>query len=436
MAVPASGAVLVAGLLAASPAWAHEVGAGQEVRVTQTFGSGEVTLVIGGGAPLRVDARAARPVRVRLSLRSLTDGSVSADSVWAGSLTDGSVTDGSVTDGSVTDGSVTDGSVTMSSPRQGGQTAVLSADHDGPYELGVGVGDEVSVIPIRVAAAGGAWWAMLGDGAVLALGLLLVGGVLAGRMSAALVGAASAAAAVAAVVMLLRPYLPSTSQRPVADPGLPYAQGWVSTLPARPAAGAAFTLTVRLTDGATGRPVDDLAVHHEALAHVVVTSQDGAFFRHVHPLRVAPGVLAVRLSVPRPGRYLVHTEMERRQSGGQLLPGGFDVFGGGSGESSAPPVSGEVVVPRLSPAVPVAGSPVTVDVAVRGPLAPWLGMPGHLIVRSEDGEQLAHVHGTAQGASALRFTFTLPRAGRYLAWVQCLEAGELVTRSFTVEVER
>ncbi|WP_187414093.1 hypothetical protein [Nonomuraea sp. PA05] len=43
----------------------------------------------------------------------------------------------------------------------------------------------------------------------------------------------------------------------------------------------------------------------------MVTSQHGAVFRHVHPSRTAPGMLPVRLSLPRPGRCLAHAEIER-----------------------------------------------------------------------------------------------------------------------------
>lgn len=92
-------------------------------------------------------------------------------------------------------------------------------------------------------------------------------------------------------------------------------------------AGEEFTLRMDLIDGSTGRPVDDLTAHHEALAHVVVTSQDGRYFRHLHPLRTRPGRLEVKLSPDRPGRYLAHTELEREQSGGQLLTADFTVGG-------------------------------------------------------------------------------------------------------------
>ncbi|GAA2213796.1 hypothetical protein GCM10009850_092590 [Nonomuraea monospora] len=389
-----------------APARAHVVEAGAELRVTQTFGAGEVTLVIAGvsqvPAPLRVSAQAVHPtsLELELELRSLTDGSRSTGSVSVGQ-----------------------------------NAAALQARHAGPHELRVRAGDEVSLIPFRVLVPSSAPWTMVMDGAFLVAGLLLVGGALANSMPRLIVGGASAAAAAAVAVMLLAPYLPAAQPEgaaPVAEFGRPYAQSRFSTLPARPATGTEFTLILRLTDGATGRPLDDLAVHHEAPAHLVVTSQGGAVFRHVHPLRTAPGVLAVRLRVPQPGRYLAYAEIERQQSGGQLLSGAFEVSG--AAQPDAP--FQETAMPRLAPAAPAAGSPVTIEINPEGPIQPWLGMPGHLIVRSEDGVHLAHAHGTAAGASALRFTLTLPQPGRYLAWAQYATGGRLATRSFTVEVER
>ncbi|WP_144070095.1 hypothetical protein [Nonomuraea indica] len=390
----------------ALPARAHVVEAGADLRVTQSFAAGEVTLVVAGvsrvPASLRVSAQAVHPtsLRLELELRSLTDGSRSTGSVSVGQ-----------------------------------SAAALRAGHVGPHELRVRAGDEVSLIPLRVLVPTSAPWTMLMDGAFLVAGLLVVGGVLAGRMSRLVVGGASAAASLAVAVMLLAPYLPAAQPEgaaPVADPGRPYAQGRFSTSPALPATGAEFTLILRLTDGATGRPLDDLAVHHEAPAHLVVTSEGGAVFRHVHPLRTGPGVLAVRLRVPHPGRYLAYAEIERQDSGGQLLSGAFEVSGAAPPDAS----SQETATPRVTPAAPAAGSPATIEISPEGPIKPWLGMPGHLIVRSGDGVHLAHVHGTAAGASALRFTLTLPEPGRYLAWAQYAVEGRLVTRSFTLEVRR
>lgn len=68
-----------------APALARGVEAGADLRVTQTFGAGEVTLVIAGvsqaPAPLRVNAQAVHPMNLKPELRSLTDGSTSTRSV-------------------------------------------------------------------------------------------------------------------------------------------------------------------------------------------------------------------------------------------------------------------------------------------------------------------------------------------------------------------
>lgn len=165
--------------------------------------------------------------------------------------------------------------------------------------------------------------------------------------------------------------------------------------------------------------------------HLVVTSEDGAVFRRLHPLRTAPGVLAVRLNV----RDRAATSPTPRSNGRERADNSS------TEPSKSPATPGPAThirrpVPRLTPSAPVAGRPVTVEVRTERPIRPWLGMPGHLIVGSQDGDHLAHAHGTAAGKLALRFTLTLPDPGRYLAWVQYAEPDRLVTRPFTMEVDR
>jgi hypothetical protein len=89
LAAPVAVVLLV---LALGQARAHVVEAGADLRVTQTFAAGEVTLVVTGvsqvPAPLRVSAEAAQPVDLALELRSLTDGGMSSASVTTGQAED------------------------------------------------------------------------------------------------------------------------------------------------------------------------------------------------------------------------------------------------------------------------------------------------------------------------------------------------------------
>ncbi|TDD48898.1 hypothetical protein E1286_14915 [Nonomuraea terrae] len=405
-------------LAMAAPAAAHNVTAGADLRIAQTIAGAELTVVIKGTSrvpgPLRIGVVAYEPVtplRIGLRVRSVEDGRTVTGTAEA-------------------------------APRDPRYTQ-LTVTRTGPHELTLRAGDEVAVIPFRVLVERGSAGDFLIYGGLFLAGTLLVGGVLTGGLARRgtamlLAGGAAAGVTVAAMVVVFEQALPApppdgaapTAATPVG--GRPFAQGKVATVPDRPAEGEEFTLRLDLVDGSTGRPVDDLAVHHEAIAHVVVTSEDGRYFRHVHPLRTAPGRLEVRLRADRPGRYFAHAEVERQDSGGQLLTGAFTVHPAGdpAGES----IQAAAAAPRLRPAAPVAGRPATIELDAPGDVRPWLGMTGHLLVRSQDGAFMGHVHEMGTPGSPLRFTFSFPEPGRYLAWAQYATADRIVTAPFTVDV--
>ena len=417
-------AVLV--LAGAAPAAAHNVTAGADLRIAQTIAGTELTVVIKGTArvpgPLRIGVVAYQPVTglpVGLEVRSVADGRT-----------------------------VKGVARTARDP----QYAQLRVEETGPHELTLRAGNEVAVVPFRVLVERGPAGEFLIYGGLFVAALLLVGGLLTGALSRPgpamlLAGGAAVGVTVAVLVIVFEPMLPAgppdgaapaagtqtagTQAGGTQTGGRPFAQGRVATVPARPVAGEVFTLRIDLADGSTGRPVDDLIAHHEALAHVIVTSEDGRYFRHVHPLRTAPGRLEVRLRADRPGRYLAHAELEREDSGGQLVTGAFAV----GGDPVAPEPAGEPGSPVLRPAVPVAGRPTTIELGTSGAVRPWLGMTGHLILRSQDGGFLGHVHEMGPAGPRLRFTFSFPEAGRYLAWAQYAVADRIVTVPFTVEVK-
>ncbi|MFI7439157.1 hypothetical protein [Nonomuraea indica] len=438
----AASAVLLL-LPGAAPAAAHNVTAGADLRIAQTIAGTELTVVIKGTArvpgPLRIGVVAYQPVAdlpVNLEVRSVTDGRTVSGVARAA---------------------------------RDPQYVRLQVGQTGPHELRLSAGGEVAVVPFRVLVDRGSGWDFLIYGGFFVAGLLLVGGLLTGALSRRgpamlLAGGAAAGLTVAAMVVVLEPQLPAgppDGAAPTAGPqagGRPFVQSLLETVPASPVAGEEFTLRVALVDGATGRPVDDLTVHHEALAHLVVTSEGGRRFRHLHPLRTAPGRLEVRMRTDRPGRYLAHAELEREDSGGQLVTGSFTVGGrptepsttepsttepstahaptepDTSGSPAEPDTAHPAAVPRLRPAAPVAGRPTTIELGTTEPPRPWLGMTGHLVVRSQDGAFFGHVHEMGSPGSRLRFTFSFPRTGRYLAWAQYATADRIVTMPFTVDV--
>jgi hypothetical protein len=241
--------------------------------------------------------------------------------------------------------------------------------------------------------------------------------------------------------------------------GRPHANMELHLLPEAPVATQPVTLTLDLTDGSTGLPVDDLISHHDALVHLVVISQDGGFYDHIHPARAEPGRYQIALTPDRPGRYTAYAEIQRQDSGTQVLAREFGV--GGTAAVAAPRFEGfgartldGMQIDVSSSLAPLkAGRQATITFSFSkdgqpvGDLQPWLGMAGHLIARSADGAILAHVHAIGPMAPGgvlnsgvnygpdVRFVYSFPQPGSYQFWGQFRHDGTIVTVPVAVEVQ-
>ncbi|KAB8141520.1 hypothetical protein F8S13_19140 [Chloroflexia bacterium SDU3-3] len=251
-------------------------------------------------------------------------------------------------------------------------------------------------------------------------------------------------------------YLPAGTL--ITDSGRPHANLALQAAPA-PALGQSTTLTITLTDGGTGLPIDDIVTHHNALLHLAVISDDGSYYLHTHPARVAPGVYQVAITPTQAGGYTAYAEIERVDSGSQVLRGSFSVAGAAVAATPAPGLGqrsvGGVQVDVQADAAPRAGQQSTLTFSFRDAagqpirdLSPWLGMAGHLMARSADGVIFAHVHaaermppygrpmlvnGVTYGPD-IRFVYTFPQAGRYQVWGQFKYKGDIITVPISIEV--
>ncbi|MDX3659958.1 hypothetical protein PV646_21880 [Streptomyces sp. ID05-26A] len=335
----------------------------------------------------------------------------------------------------------------------------LHVDRPGPWELAV---DEAT-IPFVVPALVPSPWENATYGGFIAAGVLLLAAlVLAvfGKVGLALVPTAGMVAAIAAGVTaaLLSPSIP-----PVAAPGTqldptydnvmnPYERTSIMDF-SRPPVNLVprmedRDLVLNLTDGSSGRPVDDLLVHDSAFVHLVVVSPSG-HLRHLHPVRTAPGEFRARLTDPEQGTHAVAAEIARRGGGVQLLRSSVEVSG--AAQAVRHDGKAETVVE-----IREAGRPSTITAKFgERDLQPWLGMLGHMIVvgpmtgTAVDAPIWAHVHSmippvpgmpdkpdesVAAYGPDVPFTYSFPLPGRYLVWIQVERDYSIVTVPQIVDV--
>ncbi|MGC4943106.1 hypothetical protein [Kribbella sp. DT2] len=349
-------------------------------------------------------------------------------------------------------------------PRPDLYGATLRVDRPGPWELELSDGRRTARIPFALPAKviPPAERVAYG-GFVAAGGCLLCALFAATRGRRAGVAMVATGGMIAAIAVAVTGALLSPTIRPPAAPGsetdatlantrAPYApvpRGDLARPPVniqvqapRATIGRRTEMRLLLTDGATGRPVDDLLPHHGALMHLVVISPAGQM-SHLHPIRVAAGEYRVELTPYDAGRFAVSVELARRGGGTQLIrPTGFTVAGPAQPpQTPEPPGTRTVDGTKLTITTDrlAAGSATTITVTVDAALQLWLGMQGHLIVAGpvtgsgfDQVPVWLHGHAMAPGpvtanppdetvaafGPEVRFTTTFPYPGRYHLWIQ------------------
>ncbi len=226
-------------------------------------------------------------------------------------------------------------------------------------------------------------------------------------------------------------------------------------------AGVPTRVTATVLDTETGEPVEDLTRSHQAWMHFIATRADLGTFTHVHPEPTGrAGELAVEVTFPTPGRYIVNTEFRRQ---GQM----DDIHQ--RQEVTVSGVAPEAVALATGPRTTTVdgirvelggearvGAPSDLhfaftDAATGRPvddLQPFLAAAGHVVVMRADGSTFAHEHAEVEDDQG-RPVFAMPGTtfgpeldvhaefdtpGLYRLWGQFrLADGEVITAPFTVE---
>jgi Cu+-exporting ATPase len=232
-------------------------------------------------------------------------------------------------------------------------------------------------------------------------------------------------------------------------------------LPADARPGEPTRLVIDVVDTETGGPVEDITRSHEAWMHLIATRDDLGTFAHIHPQPTGrPGQLAVDITFPTSGRYIVNTEFRRQGEMGDVHQRQVITVAGAApapvalAESPRSTVVDGVRVELAGDAEAGRRSDLHFSFTRAGTgrpiddLQPYLAAGGHVVVMRADGQTFAHEHAEVSDAAG-RPVFALPgttfgpeldvqaefpTAGTYQLWAQFrLPDGDLITVPFTVE---
>ena len=174
-----------------------------------------------------------------------------------------------------------------------------------------------------------------------------------------------------------------------------------------------------------GRPASDLALTHSVFMHLIATRTDLATFTHVHPEPTGTaGELAVEMTFPTPGRYILNTEFRRN---GQIadihdrqlvtIPGPAPARQLATPGPRTITIDGvRVELHGRAQAGPTSDLTFSLTDARTGQplhnLQPYLAAAGHIVIMRADGQTFAHEHADVRDSSGRRCSRSpAPRSG-------------------------
>jgi hypothetical protein len=226
-----------------------------------------------------------------------------------------------------------------------------------------------------------------------------------------------------------------------------------------------FTFGVK--DG-SGKLISDLDIVHEKPMHMLVVSDDLAFFEHIHPNLGSDGRYSVETKFPSAGKYRFYLDYRPKGTSQQIERKEITVAG-------APRPRIELVPDKentktfgnlritMQPDKPIkAGEDIMLnfkveDVQTGKPvtdLQPYLGALAHFVIISEDKTEFLHAHPMEKGmdhndAGGKQHEHAAPRSGGpevsahtnfpkpglYKVWAQFQRGGNVITSDFVINVE-
>src|SRR5215467_10856806 len=207
--------------------------------------------------------------------------------------------------------------------------------------------------------------------------------------------------------------------------------------------GQLSNLVFEIHDPWKDRPVTNFQTVHEKLFHMFIVSQDLQVFLHNHPTLGSDGNFHYEFAFPKPGMYRVLGDFYPDGATPQLIAKTLFVGGGNSATLVLPRDYGSKkaqnlqVEFRTEPAQAIVGMKTQLHfhLTPADGIEKLLGAWGHMLVASDDLEDLVHTHPfIADGGPDIQFDVTFPRVRGYRVWVQFQRQGVVNTAHFDVPV--
>ncbi len=209
--------------------------------------------------------------------------------------------------------------------------------------------------------------------------------------------------------------------------------------------------TLRLTiPDATGKPVKDFAIIHDAKVHLIIIRAGLDSFAHLHPELDSSGGLSARYTFPSGGSYHLFADYQPLGQATSTAIAAVTITG------EAPPapvlasnVPGTVKADGMLAKVSVENARIGTEASIRFELTDEAGQPvtdleqymaamGHLVIVSADAKQYVHAHPSdataATGRNVVTFQAIFPAPGLYKGWGQFKRAGQVRVVPFVVRI--
>ncbi|NGQ96732.1 hypothetical protein G3578_16325 [Brevibacillus sp. SYP-B805] len=198
-------------------------------------------------------------------------------------------------------------------------------------------------------------------------------------------------------------------------------------------------LKIFLKDKA-GNPVDELAVNHEKLLHLIIVDETLQKYYHLHPEQTGKGEFHIANPLPA-GFYKAFIDIKPKNLAYHAAPVPF-VVGHPSAAANHQPlqpdtaliqqVDGETVTLHMSSFQ--TNQPVTLSFDLdQTNLTPYLGAMGHVVILDEYAQNYLHVHPANDHEPVFETQFNQP--GIYKIWAEFQQNGKVRAFPFVVEIK-